>query len=381
MVKIILAPDAFKESLTAKEVCQAMAAGISRVLPQAELIQVPMADGGEGTVQSLVDATRGSFIECQVNGPFPGHQVSARYGLLGDGQTAVIEMAAASGLQLVSEDQRNPWLTTTYGTGQLIVDALDHGVRRIIIGIGGSATNDGGAGMAQALGVRFLSDTGTEIMQGGGGLKDLVRIDLAGLDPRLQEVEIVVASDVTNPLTGPQGAAHVFARQKGADEAMVLALDQNLAHYARIIERDLGLDVANQAGAGAAGGLGAGLLAFTGAHLEKGVDLVFDQVKLLEQARGADYIFTGEGGMDFQTKFGKAPQGVAKIGRQLGIPVIALAGNLGEGIECLYEEGMTAIFSVVSGPCMLSDALTNGAQNIQRTSENIARLIQMNLSE
>ncbi len=373
----VLAPDSFKESLSAKEVAQAMAKGVSKIFPDARIDQIPMADGGEGTVEALVDATKGEMKTIEVDGPLQGQKVDASFGILGVKDTAVIEMAAASGLSLVEANQRNPLLTTTYGTGQLIKEVLDYGVREIVIGIGGSATNDGGAGMAQALGAKLLDKDSREIPRGGGYLDRLDHIDLTDLDERLNEVKIRVACDVNNPLCGQEGASAVFGPQKGADADMVKELDTNLQHYAQIIKRDLGRDVAHIEGAGAAGGLGAGLLAFTPAFLETGVQIVIDTVGLDHYIKMCDYVLTAEGGMDQQTQYGKTPFGVAQIGKKYGKAVFAMAGTLGEGTEILHDLGMTAIFSTTPSPMSLDQALAEAASNVERTSENIARMIQL----
>lgn len=370
----LLAPDSFKESMTAKEVCAAMEAGIKKAIPDAVCIQVPMADGGEGTVQSLVDATGGTIYQQTVTGPL-GHPVTACYGILGDGETAVIEMASASGIHLVTKETKNPLVTTTYGTGELIKACLDKKVKQILIGIGGSATNDGGAGMAQALGAKFLDERGGMLPFGGGALGDLAEIDLAGLDPRLKEVQIFVASDVTNPLCGENGASHVFGPQKGATKEMVALLDTNLSHYAAIIKEQLGKDVAEVPGAGAAGGLGAGLMVFTDARLKSGIELVVEYTGLERKVKDADIVLTGEGSIDFQTQFGKTPYGVAQAAKKHGKPVIAVAGYVGEQIDVLYEKGIDAIFGILPRPMALEDALQTGAANIERTCENIARLL------
>lgn len=374
MTKYVVAPDSFKESMTAKEVCNAMERGIKQANPAAEVIKVPMADGGEGTVDSLVDATNGQRVTVEVTGPL-GNKISAYYGILGNGTTAVIEMAKASGLEIVEKEKRNPMITTTFGTGELIRDALDHDVKEIIIGLGGSSTNDGGSGMAQALGAKLLDQNNHQISFGGGNLDKLDRIDISNLDSRLQDVKIILASDVTNPLIGKDGASRVFGPQKGATSEMVEKLENNLQHYAKIIKRDLNKDVASVAGAGAAGGLGAGLMAFTTCEMSRGVDLAIEVTKLEEKIRDADYVFTGEGGTDFQTKFGKTPYGVAKLGKKYHKPVISLAGYLGEGIDSLYGEGFTAIFGIIPGACDLSTALKNGPSNVARTTENIVRLL------
>lgn len=374
MTKYVVAPDSFKESMTAKEVCEAMEKGIKNADGDAEVIKVPMADGGEGTVDSLVDATNGQRVTVEVTGPL-GNKISAYYGILGNGTTAVIEMAKASGLEIVEKEKRNPMITTTFGTGELIRDALDHDVKEIIIGLGGSSTNDGGSGMAQALGAKLLDQNNHQISFGGGNLDKLDRIDISNLDSRLQDVKIILASDVTNPLIGKDGASRVFGPQKGATSEMVEKLENNLQHYAKIIKRDLNKDVASVSGAGAAGGLGAGLMAFTTCEMRRGVDLAIEVTKLEEKIRDADYVFTGEGGTDFQTKFGKTPYGVAKLGKKYHKPVISLAGYLGEGIDSLYGEGFTAIFGIIPGACDLSTALKNGPSNVARTTENIVRLL------
>ena len=374
MTKYVVAPDSFKESMTAKEVCDAMEKGIKEADSAAEVIKVPMADGGEGTVDSLVDATQGQRVIVEVTGPL-GNKISAYYGILGNGTTAVIEMAKASGLEIVEKKKRNPMITTTFGTGELIRDALDHNVKEIIIGLGGSSTNDGGSGMAQALGAKLLDQNNHQIPFGGGNLDKLDKIDISNLDSRLQDVKIILASDVTNPLIGKDGASRVFGPQKGATPEMVEKLENNLQHYAKIVKRDLNKEVALVSGAGAAGGLGAGLIAFTTCEMRRGVDLAIEVTKLEEKIRDADYVFTGEGGTDFQTKFGKTPYGVAKLGKKYHKPVISLAGYLGEGIDSLYSEGFTAIFGIIPGACDLSIALKNGPSNVARTTENIVRLL------
>lgn len=374
MTKYVVAPDSFKESMTAKEVCDAMEKGIKEADSAAEVIKVPMADGGEGTVDSLVDATQGQRVIVEVTGPL-GNKISAYYGILGNGTTAVIEMAKASGLEIVEKKKRNPMITTTFGTGELIRDALDHNVKEIIIGLGGSSTNDGGSGMAQALGAKLLDQNNHQIPFGGGNLDKLDKIDISNLDSRLQDVKIILASDVTNPLIGKDGASRVFGPQKGATPEMVEKLENNLQHYAKIVKRDLNKEVALVSGAGAAGGLGAGLMAFTNCEMRRGVDLAIEVTKLEEKIRDADYVFTGEGGTDFQTKFGKTPYGVAKLGKKYHKAVISLAGYLGEGIDSLYSEGFTAIFGIIPGACDLSTALKNGPSNVARTTENIVRLL------
>ncbi|WP_341779419.1 glycerate kinase family protein [Levilactobacillus sp. HBUAS70063] len=375
-MKFVIAPDSFKGSLTAKQAADAIYTGLKRVFPEADYELVPMADGGEGTVQSLVDATHGSFRHADVLNPL-GQPVSAEYGLLGDQQTAVIEMAAASGIQFVNEDTKDPLVTTTYGTGQLMLDAMHHGAREIIIGIGGSATTDGGQGMAEALGVKFLDTAGAPISRGGGGLADLATIDVSGIDPLVAQTKVRIASDVTNPLVGEKGSAAVFGPQKGATPAMVATLDANLAHYAALIKATLGKDLADFPGAGAAGGLGAGLLAFTDSQMEKGVEIVVRETHLKERAVDADYVFTGEGAIDFQTQYGKTPMGTAQAVKVASphAKVIGVAGNVGAGIDQLYDLGIDAIFGILPGIVDLPTAIATGQENLARTAENIARVI------
>ncbi|PCR99834.1 glycerate kinase [Lactococcus fujiensis] len=373
--KFVLAPDSFKESMSANEVCQAMTRGILKVFPDAEIVSAPMADGGEGTTDSLVNATAGQKIKVTIRGPLESQRIETYIGLLGSSKTAVIEMAKASGIELISKEFRNPMITSTFGTGELISAALDQGVEKIILGIGGSATNDGGSGMARALGARFLDAKGKNIPFGGGALGQVDHIDMSQFDQRVQKVKILIASDVTNPLCGENGASVVFGPQKGATDEMVKQLDQNLSHFADLVLRDLGKNVRNIEGAGAAGGLGAGLLAFTNAKMKRGIDIVTDAIDLEQKIAASDYVLTGEGGMDFQTKFGKAPYGVSKIAQKYGKPCIAMAGYIGKGVDVLYDEGMTAIFGIQSKANDLEMAMKEGAINVERTSENIARLL------
>ena len=372
-MKIIIAPDSYKESLTAMEVATAIEAGFRQVMPDAEYIKLPMADGGEGTVQSLVDASNGSIIEHQVTGPL-GEQVPAFFGIMGDGKTAVIEMAAASGLHLVSPDLRNPMLTTSYGTGELILAALDHGVDHIIVGIGGSATNDGGIGMAQALGVQLLDNKGQALGFGGQALAQLASIDITTVDPRLAHIKLEVACDVDNPLCGKKGASHIFGPQKGATPAMVAELDQHLAHYAAIIKRDLAIDVKDMAGAGAAGGMGAALLGLFNAQLRSGIEIVIDAVHLGDIIKDADLVITGEGRIDSQTIHGKTPIGVARTAKKYHKPVIGIAGCLSQDCGVVYDHGIDAVFSVVPAAMSLEHAFNNAAVNVELTARNIAAI-------
>lgn len=369
-MKFVIAPDSFKGSLTAKQAAEAIKKGLVRALPDEDYVLVPMADGGEGTMQALVDAGGGRLLAAQVHDPL-GKMVTAQFGLLG--KTAVIEMAQASGIQYVDDKTRNPLLTSTYGTGELIKAALDQGVNKIIIGIGGSATNDGGAGMAQALGVKLLDEDGQELAPGGGSLGRLAKIDTTALDKRLAACQVLVASDVTNPLTGPDGASAVFGPQKGATPDQVKLLDQNLAHYAAIVNPAL----AAKPGAGAAGGLGFGLMAFTKSRFEKGVDLVIDQTGLREKMQGADVVITGEGSIDRQTKFGKTPYGVALLAHEVApkAAVIVLAGNIGPGVSELYDPPIDAIFATPTGAKPLAQAIADAEPDLIASAENVARLL------
>ncbi|KPA52903.1 glycerate kinase [Photobacterium leiognathi subsp. mandapamensis] len=372
-MKIIIAPDSYKESLTAMEVATAIENGFRQVMPNAEYIKLPMADGGEGTVQSLVDASNGTIIERSVTGPL-GEQVSGFFGLMGDDKTAIIEMAAASGLHLVSPERRNPMLTTSFGTGELILAALDQGVKHIIIGIGGSATNDGGIGMAQALGIRFLDENNKQISYGGGALDRLHRIDMSNIDPRLRSVKLEVACDVDNPLCGEKGASQVFGPQKGATPEMIAQLDNNLAHYAEIIKRDLGRDVKDMAGAGAAGGMGAALLGLFNAQLRSGIEIVMDAVNLADVIKEADLVITGEGRIDSQTIHGKTPIGVARTAKRFNKPVIGIAGSLSYDCNVVHEHGIDAVFSVVPRSVSLAEALSEAAINVELTARNVAAI-------
>lgn len=375
-MKIVIAPDSFKGSLTALEAARAMEAGVLRACPDAQCVTVPMADGGEGTVRSMVDATGGRLASARVTDPL-GRSACAEYGILGDGHTAVIEMAAASGLQYVDDATCSPLTATTYGTGELIRDALDRGVTDLIVGLGGSATNDGGAGMAQALGVRFLDDHGESLPFGGGALARLAKVDVSGMDARLAGVRIRLASDVTNPLTGPRGASLVFGAQKGASPAVAAQLDAALAHYAAVIRRQLGHDVETLPGAGAAGGLGAGFLAFTDAVMQSGVDVVVEATGLAALARGADLCLTGEGRIDGQTRFGKTPVGVARAVKSASpnCVVVALAGGVGDGVDQLYALGIDAIFGILPGVATLHDAMDQAAAHLESTACNVTRLL------
>ncbi|MFP4020092.1 MAG: glycerate kinase [Halanaerobium sp.] len=375
-MKILVAPDSFKGSLTALEAAESIKKGILRADPKVEVDLLPMADGGEGTVQSLVDAADGEIIEKTVTGPL-AEPVEAFYGLLREQNTAVIEMAAASGLPLLEEDQRNPLKTTTYGTGELIASALEHSVEKIIIGIGGSATNDAGVGMAQALGAEILDKNGEQVEFGGANLDQIRKINLKKLDSRLKDVEILVACDVDNPLYGKNGAAYVYAPQKGADPEMVEKLDQNLRHFNQIVIKELGKNTNKIPGAGAAGGLGAGLVAFLDAELKAGVDIILDFINFEKRLKGVDLVITGEGMLDGQSIYGKTPIGVARTAARKEIPVIAAAGTLGKGVEKVLKYGVSAYFSIIDRPAQLKEITADSSELLANLSEQIIRTIEI----
>lgn len=375
-MKIVIAPDSWKESLSALEVATAIEDGFRQIFPDAEVVKIPMADGGEGTVEAMVAATQGRIVTLSVTGPL-GEPVEAFYGLSGDEKQAFIEMAAASGLESVPTARRDPRITTSWGTGELIRHALDAGVRHIIIGLGGSATNDGGAGMVQALGAGLLDAQGEQIAGGGEALSQLERIDTRRLDPRLAECRIEVACDVTNPLTGEEGATAVFGPQKGATPDMVRQLDEALTHYGKIIERDLDKSVLTLKGGGAAGGMGVALYAFCGAELRQGVEIVTEALSLDAAVRHADLVITGEGRIDSQTIHGKVPIGVARVAKRYDIPVIGIAGSLTTDVGVVYDHGLDAIFSVIPRICTLDEALENAADNLRMNARNIAAVMKL----
>ncbi|MDM3523069.1 glycerate kinase [Citrobacter sp. Ca225] len=375
-MKIVIAPDSYKESLSALEVANAIEQGFREIWPDADYVKLPVADGGEGTVEAMVAATAGRIVDVNVTGPL-GEPVTAFFGLSGDERTAFIEMAAASGLEQVPVALRDPLKTTSWGTGELIRHALDAGVDHIIIGLGGSATNDGGAGMVQALGAKLLDARQNEIGKGGAALDALTRIDISQLDPRLAACRIKVACDVTNPLTGKEGASAVFGPQKGATAETIDRLDTALAHYAQIIARDLEVDVLELAGGGAAGGMGAALYAFCGAQLRRGIEIVTDALQLDACVADADLVVTGEGRMDSQTIHGKVPVGVAKVAKRYHKPVIGIAGSLTADVGIVHEHGLDAVFSVIYTICTLDDALKNAAENVRMTARNVAATLKM----
>ena len=362
--RVVVAPDSFKGSLSAVRAAEAMERGVLAAWGDAQVLKIPIADGGEGTVEALVGATGGRFETRTVRGPL-GQPVDARWGVLGDGRTAVIEMAAASGITLVPRDRRDPRVATTFGTGQLLRAALDAGFRRIVVGIGGSATNDGGAGMARALGVRFIDGRGEPLPEGGAALARLVSVELSAVDPRLAGTEILVACDVDNPLTGPRGASAVYGPQKGATPAVVAELDAALERYARVAREATGRDVASLPGAGAAGGLGAGLLFFTPARLVPGIDLVLDSTRFDDHVRGAALVIVGEGRTDHQTAMGKAPVGVARVAMRHGVPVLLVSGSLGPGAEEVLAHGVGRLVQAAPPGMPIEEAMTRAAELLE----------------
>jgi glycerate 2-kinase len=372
-MKIVIAPDSYKGSLSALEVAQAIQRGIKKVDAKIETVLVPMADGGEGTVQSLIDASGGEIIKLKVHDPL-FREIQSFYGIMGDKQTAVIEMAAASGLPLLSMDERNPLVTTTYGTGELINDAMDRGCSSFIIGLGGSATNDGGCGMAQALGAKLLDIYGNEIDFGGVGLLKIHSIDISGIDKRIKTTTFLAACDVENPLCGTKGASEVYGRQKGASNEDIITLEAGLAHFSQIVKQQLNVNIENTPGAGAAGGLGAGMIVFLNARLESGIDIVTKANSMAEKMKNADIVITGEGRIDYQTAFGKTPFGVAQIAKRNGISVIAIAGSLGKNYQSLYEKGFDCLFPIINEPMELEKAIENAAELVEATAENVLRL-------
>ncbi|MFC0334568.1 glycerate kinase [Paenibacillus sepulcri] len=370
--KVVIAPDSFKGSLSSAEVAEAMGEGVKRAAPHAEIVSIPVADGGEGTIDALLASIEGERYNVTVTGPL-GKPVDAAYALLANG-IAVIEMAAASGLPLITSDERDSLGATTYGTGELVRHALDQGSRKMMITLGGSATTDGGMGMGQALGFRFLDDEGRELGFGGGELERLAAIDASAADPRLAETEVTVCCDVTNPLYGKQGAAFIFAPQKGADEAAVLRLDRGLRRYAAVLHSSLGVQVDSLPGAGAAGGMGAGSAALLRAALRPGFTLIAGITRLEDVIAGAALVLTGEGRTDGQTAGGKAPAGVAGLARKHGVPAVCISGGLGPGVDALYAQGVTALMSIVDGPMGLDDAITGARPLLARAAENAARI-------
>lgn len=372
-MKILIAPDKFRESLSSIKVAKAIERGIKKVDKNIETVLCPIADGGEGTVDALVAATSGRYVICDATGPL-GEKISVKYGVLGDNKTAVVEMAAASGLWLVPQDKRNPLYTTTYGTGDMVRSALDFGVGKVIVGIGGSSTTDGGMGMAQALGIKFYDKEGNELGHGGIQLEKLYKVDMKNRDPRVSRTIFEVACDVDNPLTGSKGAAYVYSPQKGANPDEVKRLDEGLKNFTKVIKRDLGKDVENLKGAGAAGGLGAGLVAFLDAKLRPGVDIVMETINLRKRIENVDLAITGEGSTDIQTLMGKAPTGIINIAKELKVPVVIISGSVADDMSKLHESGVDAIFSIVPRPISLKESFRNASLYLEKTAEEVIRL-------
>jgi glycerate 2-kinase len=375
-MKILIAPDSFKDCMTARQVALFIEKGILKEMPDADIENLPISDGGEGTLTTLVEATGGILFKTQVHDPLM-RMIDAEYGILGDGITGVIEMATASGLELLSNEERNPWITTSYGTGELIKALLNHGCKRIIIGLGGSATNDAGVGMAIALGFRFPDIKG-EIVDGKGGeLSKILKIETSEIDKRIFNTEIIVACDVTNPFFGPSGASIIYGPQKGADPKMAQRLDQNLMHFSKILKTQTGKDIDNIPGSGAAGGMGGILLALLNAQLHPGFETVSSEVGLENRINRADLIFTGEGRIDSQTHFGKTIAGVGRLAKKYNKPVIAIAGSLGEGYEKIYDSGISSVFSIIDKPMNLNEAILQTPELIEKCSRSVIRSIQV----
>lgn len=372
-MRIIVAPDSFKGSISSIQAAASIERGIwkaaVKVGKNVEVIKIPIADGGEGTVEAITTGVGGRLEKAMVLNPL-GEEIESFFGILPD-QTAVIEMAAASGINLIKPEERNPLITTTYGTGQLIMKALEAGCHHFIMGIGGSATNDGGVGMAQALGVKFLDRNGQAIGFGGGELDQIHKIDISGVDPKVRGAVFTIASDVKNVLCGPEGASAVYGPQKGATPEMVRVLDHNLQHLAGLIKQELGKEIALVPGSGAAGGLGGGLMAFLNAEIRPGIEIVMELTGFREKVREADLIITGEGATDFQTMFGKVPYGVGQIAKEYLKPVICISGTLGNGYEKLFDAGINAFFSIVNRPMALEEAIRRGEELLEKTVENV----------
>jgi glycerate kinase len=376
-MKIVVAPDSFKGSRTTIEVANHIEKGIRKVFQNAEIVKIPIADGGEGTVDALVLGAGGVVREKEVMGPL-GEKVIGKYGILHNG-IAVLELASASGLTLVPDDKKNPLITTSYGTGQLIMAAIEEGCHKLIIGLGGSATNDGGVGLAQALGVSFKDENGQELGFGGGELSKLVKIDTSRLDPRVAECEIIIACDVSNPLCGKTGASAIFGPQKGATPKLVELLDQNLAHFAKMIREHLGEDVIDIPGSGAAGGASVALMVFGKAKICSGIQTVLDVTDIDRHLKDADLVITGEGKIDYQSVFGKVPVGIGQRAKRFQLPVLAIVGGIGVGAQDVYKYGVDAIMSIVNGAMPLAEAMDRSAELIEDAAERSMRMIQIGI--
>lgn len=374
-LSVLIASDSFKGSATSREVGELLAQGIRRVTPDARVQVVSIADGGEGTVEALVSGCGGEYREATVEGPL-GEPVRATYGIVDGekpGDTAVIEMAAAAGITLTHQTEEDALRASTYGVGQLVLDAIDAGARHVCVGLGGSATSDGGAGMAEALGVRLLDADGNGVPRGLAGLERLASIDVSGLDPRLADVDVVALTDVTNPLVGPKGAIHIYSHQKGVPYEHMDRYDRWMAGYARAVERATDVAVADLPGAGAAGGLGAGLAAFCGARVERGIEYVLDAIDLEGRLEGVDLVITGEGRMDAQSAFGKAPVGVAERAKRRGIPVVAVVGSRADDLGSVYECGIDLVLPICTGPITLEESMRSAGRLLPLAGETAIR--------
>lgn len=376
-MKIVIAPDSFKGSNSSIAVALRIEAGIKKVFPDADIVKIPIADGGEGTVEAMIHGAGGEFHRAEVTGPM-GNTVTAIYGILSNG-IGVIEMAAASGLPLVPEDKRNPMKATTYGVGELIFAVLERGCTTIVIGLGGSATNDGGFGMAQALGVLFTDENGEKLGLGADSISRLAKVDISRIDSRIANTKIIIASDVNSPLCGPKGASYIFGPQKGADESMVKELDKALEHFSNTIKSQLRIDLAETPGAGAAGGLGYGLMAFCGAQMKTGIETVMDSVEIDKHLANCDLVITGEGKIDGQSVFGKVPVGVAGRAKKYDLPVLAIVGDIGAGADAVYAYGVDSIMSSVNKAMPLADAIANGGDLLEEAAERAMRILQIGI--
>ncbi len=378
-MKVVAAIDSFKGSMTSLEVAAAFEKGVKKVYKDAEFIKIPLADGGEGTVKALIDNLDGKMVNIKVKDPLM-RDIDSFYGISGDGKTAVIEMAAASGLPLLSPDERNPLKATTFGTGELIKDALEKGCREFIIGIGGSATNDAGTGMLSALGYIFLDENGNELEPNGENLINIKSFKDDKVMKEVSEAKFLIACDVDNPFYGTNGAAHVYGKQKGATGDIIKILDDGMRNFSNVIEKIKKTDISNISGSGAAGGLGGAFTAFFNSELKPGIDIITEKIELENKINSSDYVITGEGRIDFQSAMGKTPSGVAKLAKKYGIPVIAIGGSVDDEIGNIYDCGITAAFSIIDSPMTLGEAMdTKNAQRlVEKTAEQIFRLIKQN---
>ena len=373
-MKILIAPQSYKGSISAIKVAEAIKQGALNIFPDIKSLIIPVADGGDGTLETLVESTNGTIHNSNATGPL-GNSIPVIWGTLGDSKTAIIEMARISGLALVPQNKRNPYYTTSYGLGEIIKEALDLGYRKFIIGIGGSATNDGGAGMAQALGAKLTDENKKPIDLGGLALNEITKIDISGIDPRINESEILVACDVNNPLCGPNGASFIYGPQKGASPEMVKTLDDALYHFGSQLIRDTGINIMEIEGSGAAGGIGGGMVGFLNAKLKPGIEIVLDSLDFDKSLKNVDLVITGEGQIDFQTVFSKAPIGVAKHAKKYNIPVIAICGSLGENFQDVHSHGIDAVIPIIPKPMDLKNASDNAYELIKNTSEQIFRIL------